>query len=264
VIAGAGAAATSAVLGSFFGAMGTVTGAAVGSIASTMVTSIYEHSLNRTQDTVAARLRRRRAAADTAAAAGTTAAAADVTTPMPRIPTGPDGQPTTLLPPAGRPGDPATTVLGGDTPTRQVGGGDQTRRLGTGGGTSPIPPPKRPWGRWVGATVVVFVLGLLVVTGLELLKGSTLTRGQEGTSVGRVLERAPAEDTPTPTTEPTATTEPTTTDEATTTTTEPSVTEESSSTAEPSAESSRAREAVPNPESGASAVPTTTTAEPDN
>jgi hypothetical protein len=41
LIAGAGAAATSAILGSFFGAMGTVTGAAVGSIASTVVTSVY-------------------------------------------------------------------------------------------------------------------------------------------------------------------------------------------------------------------------------
>jgi hypothetical protein len=272
VIAGAGAAATSAVLGSFFGAMGTVTGAAVGSIASTVVTSVYEHSLNRTQDTVAARLRRRRAAADTAAAAGATAAAADVTTPMPRISTGPDGQPTTLLPPAGRPGDPATTLLGGDGPTRQVGdgptrqvgGGDQTRRLGTGGGTSPIPPPKRPWGRWIGATVVVFVLGLLVVTGVELLKGSTLTRGQEGTSVGRVLERAPAEDTATPTEEPTATTEPTPAEETATTTTEPSATEESSTTAEPSAEPSAPRGVNPNLEPSSSAVPTTTTAEPDN
>ena len=38
------------------------------------------------------------------------------------------------------------------------------------------------------------MLALLVVTGLELVKGSTLTRGQEGTSVGRVLERAPADE----------------------------------------------------------------------
>ncbi len=98
VIAGAGAAATSAVLGSFFGAMGTVTGAAVGSIASTVVTSLYEHSLNRTRDTVAARIRgpaarrprprtrpaRRAAAAGSAAARG--GRCADVTMPMPRIP----------------------------------------------------------------------------------------------------------------------------------------------------------------------------------
>ena len=264
VIAGAGAAATSAVLGSFFGAMGTVTGAAVGSIASTMVTSLYEHSLNRTQDTVAARLRRRRSATDTAAAAGATAAAADVTMPMPRITTGPDGQPTTLLPPTGRPGDPATTVLGGDTPTRQVGdGAGPTRRLGNGGGTSPVPPPKRPWGRWIGATVTVFLLGLLVVTGIELAKGSTLTRGQEGTSVGRVLERAPAEDTTTPTPTPTETTEPTSTEEATTTT-EPSATEEATDSAESSAESSASRRVNLDPESSSSAVPTTTSVEPSN
>ena len=88
VIAGAGAAATSAVLGSFFGAMGTVTGAAVGSIASTMVTAFYEHSLNRTKDTVAARLRARRQSAPSRPPRrpAPTAAAADVTMPMPRVP----------------------------------------------------------------------------------------------------------------------------------------------------------------------------------
>src|SRR3954454_2305829 len=76
VIAGAGAAATSAVLGSFFGAEGTVAGAALGSIASTMATSLYEHSLNRTQDSVAALRSRRRASAT----------AAEVIMQMPRIP----------------------------------------------------------------------------------------------------------------------------------------------------------------------------------
>src|SRR3954452_646184 len=59
VIAGAGGAATSAVLGSFFGAMGTVAGAAIGAIASTVPTSRYDHSLNRTQDTLSRRLRPR-------------------------------------------------------------------------------------------------------------------------------------------------------------------------------------------------------------
>jgi hypothetical protein len=46
VLAGAGAAVTSAVLGSFFGVAGTVVGAAVGSVASTIATSLYESSLN--------------------------------------------------------------------------------------------------------------------------------------------------------------------------------------------------------------------------
>src|SRR4051795_11636587 len=66
VIAGAGAAATSAVLGSFFGALGTVAGAAIGGIASTVATSLYEPSLNRTRPTVA-RLRSRRRAPAAAA-----------------------------------------------------------------------------------------------------------------------------------------------------------------------------------------------------
>ena len=54
VIAAAGAAATSAVLGSFFGAMGTIGGAAIGSVVSMLTTSIFEHSLDRTRDTVKA------------------------------------------------------------------------------------------------------------------------------------------------------------------------------------------------------------------
>src|SRR4051794_34870406 len=111
VIAGAGAAATSAVLGSFFGALGTVAGAAIGAIASTMATSLYEHSLNRTQDTVAALRWRRPASASAAEAAGQ----------MPRSPpagTAQSDQPTELL----RPADPATPGLGSsDTPTAEVG-----------------------------------------------------------------------------------------------------------------------------------------------
>lgn len=57
VIAGAGAAATAAVLGSYLGAAGTVTGAALGSVASTVATTLYQRSLDRTRDTVVARIR---------------------------------------------------------------------------------------------------------------------------------------------------------------------------------------------------------------
>ena len=57
VIAGAGAAATSAVAGSFFGAAGTVLGAALGSVVSIIATTIYQHSLDRTRDTVKARIK---------------------------------------------------------------------------------------------------------------------------------------------------------------------------------------------------------------
>jgi len=234
VIAGAGAAATSAVLGSFFGALGTVAGAAIGAIASTIATSLYEHSLNRTQDSVAALRSRRRAST----------AAAEVTVPIPRIPpagTAQGDQPAQLL----RPADPTTTGPGSsDAPTAAVGsGGGPTRRIGAGGTTSPKLPPRRPWGRWIAATAIVFVLGLMVVTGLELLKGSTLINGETGTSVGRVLERAPAEESPIPTPEPAATTK-------------PSSTESAIPTAEPSATSRASRNAGPD-RASSSAVPTT-------
>ena len=54
--------------------------------------------------------------------------------------------------------------------------------------------PARPRRRWVvrtALTVGVFLIGLLAVTGVELLKGSTLARGETGTSVGRVVDPRP-------------------------------------------------------------------------
>jgi hypothetical protein len=60
VLAGAGAAATTAVLGSFFGADGTIYGAAFGSVASTVATTVYQRSLDRTRQTLVARVRVRR------------------------------------------------------------------------------------------------------------------------------------------------------------------------------------------------------------
>lgn len=57
VLAGAGAAATAAVLGSYLGAAGTVMGAALGSVASTTASVLYQRSLDRTRETVVARIR---------------------------------------------------------------------------------------------------------------------------------------------------------------------------------------------------------------
>lgn len=182
VVAGAGAAATSAVLGSYFGATGTVAGAALGSVASAVATTLYKHSLDRTRDTIAARLQSRRGA--TGAEAPTTVLAV----PRPRTPA---EQPTVHL-----------SVAPDTRPSR--------RRM------------------IVGAvvTVVVFTVGLIVVTGLEWAKGSSLTTGQPGTSVGRVLsggngtqdrESRTSERSVAPTTEPSASTEqtPDSSDEAT-------------------------------------------------
>jgi len=126
LLAGAGAAVTSAVIGSFFGVAGTVVGAAIGSVASTIATSLYERSLNTTRDRIRARL--------------------------------------------------------------NAGGVDVEER--------PEPPAPRPWARWAGVTAMVFLLGMLVVTGLEFVKGSSIA-GTPGTSVGGVLEpSSSAADTP--------------------------------------------------------------------
>lgn len=90
----------------------------------------------------------------------------------------------------------------------------------------PPAPRRRPrWVVWVGATAAVFVLGLAVVTGIEAIKGSTLVRGESGTSVGRVLERGPSQPTPTVAPEPSGTT------------TTPEPTTEPTNTVAPSAES---------------------------
>lgn len=198
VLAGAGAAATSAVLGSFFGAAGTVAGAALGSVASTMAATLYQRSLDRTRDTLVARIR---------IPAHRGVGVADATVPMPRLPS--DGE---------------------------------TARLRV----EPAPAPRtagRRWATWAGATVLVFVVGLLVVTGLEWAKGSTLSTDRSGTSVGRVLdvggpEVAPVPD-PAPTTGPSSTPEPTTTVGP-----EPS---NSPTTSEPAAPSSEAPAPEPDP-----------------
>lgn len=180
VLAGAGAAATSAVLGSYFGAAGTVTGAALGSVASTVAATLYQRSLDRTRETLVARIRIPRGRG-VGGADGSTAAPrlSDTTVPIPRLPSE-----------------------------------DETMRLRV--EPVPAPPGGRRWGRWLGATVLVFVVGLLVVTGLEWARGSTLSTDRSGTSVGRVLDPGSPDVAPTPapsptTPEPSSTAEPTTT-----------------------------------------------------
>jgi hypothetical protein len=181
VLAGAGAAATSAVLGSYFGATGTVAGAALGSVASTVATTLYQRSLDRTRDTIVAKVR---------LTGGRSTDLSDT--------------PTVQL----------TAPEPSESPDEEASPDEATVQLHV----EPVLRPRRKW-LWIGATVVlVFALGLLVVTGLEWAKGSSLTTDQPGTSVGRVLTPAsggrdrtaePTSEAPTssavPSTEPTAT-----------------------------------------------------------
>jgi hypothetical protein len=207
VIAGAGAAATSAVVGSFFGAAGTVLGAALGSVVSMIATTIYQHSLDRTRDTVKARIK--------LPGGRTVDVAGKVEVPAPRVAAaGETGRACVYVTPTGLTDQP-TAVLSAVSPA------------------STARPPRR-WVVRTALTVGVFLLGLLAVTGVELLKGSTLARGETGTSVGRVVDPRPlSADTTqsTETAEPTETTQ-TSTTEPTDEATEPTATDESNSDAE--------------------------------
>jgi hypothetical protein len=233
VLAGAGAAVTSAVLGSYFGATGTVAGAALGSVASTVATTLYQHSLDRTRDTLVARVRLSRGRGTDLSDAPTV----QLTLPQPRVSPDSSDEATTQLhvePASPDSADQATTQLRVEPALRM--------------------PRRRIW-LLVGATVLVFAIGLLVVTGLEWAKGSSLTTGQPGTSVGRVITPPSdrQEDSDRNTTEsdsesPTQSAEPTE---------EPTATAEPTSSAEPTAE------ATPTDGPDASAEPTTPAREND-
>jgi hypothetical protein len=220
VIAGAGAAATSAVAGSIFGADGTVVGAAVGSVVSAVTAAAYERSLDRTRTVVVSKV---------------------------RLPGGQTAEVTQIIPPDAA----ATRVLDPDA-TQEI--PVQRRAAGIRSTTeiAPVPPARRTrLPLLIGATALIFLVGLLAVTGVELLAGGPVLSSQQGTSVGRVLGYSP------PSADPTSTVDPTAAAAATATTS-------SSEATDSSAEPTTARKANPAaPASGSAAdgsTPRTTSA----
>jgi hypothetical protein len=159
------AAAVGAVLG---GAGGTIVGAGLAAIVTTVGSALYQRSLERTRDVVRTRIHPRR---PTHGGTSTDPPVRDATAAL----------------------DGPTVVLGaedGDAP-------------GTGG---------RPWRRYalLAATgLLVFLVALLAITGIERVKGSPLSGGERGTSVGTMFGGGDATGTPT-----TTTTAPSTSDSA--------------------------------------------------
>lgn len=290
VLAGAGAAVTAAVLGSFFGTGGTITGAALGSVASTIATAVYQRSLDRTQQTIAARLHPPRdpagedagrdatppdgAGQETGAADAADPAASDdpgATDPAATEPAATDPAAAELNPAEPNAADPDAGASPAQAPVVPAPPPADDRVV--------LRPPAGPaprrnrWGVWLGVTALVFVIGLLAVTGIEWVKGSTLSTGQPGTSVGRILEPSIGSDT---TTEPTS--DPASSDSSGDSSGDPtadrsshrSSTADASATSEPSPDpASVTTEPAPtssrptsssSPASGVSAVPTTAAA----
>ena len=156
VVAGAGAAATTAVAGSVFGADGTVVGAAVGSIVSAVATATYERSLDQTRKLVVTRVRR--GGQDV-----------EITQVMPTEAFDPEA---TQVIPAQRAAAAEVRDTGSIAPT--------------------VPPRRRRWPFYAGGAVLVFVVGMLLVTGIEFFTGGpVLSSKQGGTSVGTLLREGP-------------------------------------------------------------------------
>jgi hypothetical protein len=158
VVAGAGAAATTAVAGSVFGADGTVVGAAVGSIVSAVATATYERSLDQTRKLVVTRVRRGGQDVEATQVMSAEELAAEVTQVIPA--------------------------------QRAAAAGVRDT-----GSIAPAVPPRPRRTRWpvlAGATVLIFAVGMLLVTGIEFFTGGpVLSSNQSGTSVGTLLKEGP-------------------------------------------------------------------------
>jgi hypothetical protein len=165
IAAGGLAAATAAALGSRLGVAGTIVGAAIVSVLSAVATVFYHRSMERTKR-VMLEARDRLAVDGAVVPVARRTAATEPTEWM--APTEPR-EPTERFEPAVPVGrfEPAVPAV-----RRTVGAARASRR--------------RRWIAVAGAAAAVFVLGMGVVTGIELASGGTLSGGG-GTTVGRVL-----------------------------------------------------------------------------
>ncbi|MHA6796861.1 hypothetical protein ACVGVM_25610 [Pseudonocardia bannensis] len=130
----------------------------------TVGSTLYQHSLDRTRETVKKRIKlpSGRTVEVTRDARTGLDASAQMTIPLQR------------------------TSSGG--PLRPVESAE-TRQVAPALETSDNRRPRRLL-LMAGGTLLIFVLGLLVVTGVEWAKGSPLSGGDSGTSVSRVLDRS--------------------------------------------------------------------------
>ena len=163
------AAVTTATVGGFLGgASGTVAGAAVASVVTTVGEAIYQRSLERTRDRVRNRLDAHRTRAGGPAESATAVVGqghADATRAAPagtRVLDAGD-----LADPDPRPDETPTVALTASAPATRAGHGKRIAVLAATG-------------------VLIFLIAMVVVTGIERVKGSPLSGG-EGTSVGEVF-----------------------------------------------------------------------------
>ncbi|HEV2780732.1 MAG TPA: hypothetical protein VGX25_15185 [Actinophytocola sp.] len=152
VAAGALAAVTAAVLGSTLGVAGTVLGAGIASVVTTVGAALYLRSIRRTTEAV-------RLVQDKVRGRWTGTLPAQDPAPA---------------------GEPPKTEEPGDEPEAED---NPPERAG-----------RRRWPAVAAASVVAFALGMLALTGLELIRGEQVDGGQ-GTTIGRIVrsDQGPAD-----------------------------------------------------------------------
>jgi len=226
---------TGAILASYLGVGGTLTGAAVGSIASTTGTEVYRHYLRRSQERLKAAgevLRHREATGGQHARH----AAGQQTSPVAGRYNGrgpdrsADATETQALPAAASAwqrrvgGGPVTTQSAGERATGELSDGPATVEPGDGaapggGGSGPWwrNLSRRQWLTYGGVALGLFLVAMVIVTIIELSVGKPLDaavwgKQSTGTSVGNLVggsgghKQQPATShTSTPTTQPTGT-----------------------------------------------------------
>jgi hypothetical protein len=176
VMAGAMAAVTAAVLGSTMGFAGTVAGAGLASVVTTVGGALYLRSIQRTKQGVAT-------VRDMVVAR---AGATSVTLAEERPATEAEAAEAGLAAP-GEPGEPGedTGDPGTAEPAESAAGEDSGERTEI----VPAAAPARRKLRWpalIAASVLAFVLGMVVITGVEWLRGEPLSGG-DGTTIGRIV-----------------------------------------------------------------------------
>lgn len=221
VCASALAAVTAAFLGSTLGVAGTVAGAGVASLVTTIGSEVYLRSLRRTRE-AARKTRKILVGPDTRLRQETRLLEPPPPPPNPLVrpeAARPDDE-TVHLPRTGQDGassEEPTVFLSPST-------GEPTALLSSSG----VEQPKKPWwtSRWAlaaGLSVVAFAIGILAITGFEALTGHAVSGGT-GTTVGRIVQGPPPSAPTSPQSPATVTREPASSSPPATTTTETSTT----------------------------------------
>lgn len=193
VFASALAAITAAFLGSTLGVAGTIVGAGIASIITTIGSEVYLRSLRRTKE-AARKTAEVLALTDTRLRQETRFVEPPPrTSANPLVQPGPTAQ--THLPPTEL-NDLQRTQRIPMAGTGQSGGGERTVFIpGPGAQTQTLPRPetrtKTPWwkNRWTliaGTSVAAFLVGMLALTGFEFLTGHAASGGS-GTTFGQVV-----------------------------------------------------------------------------